>query len=143
MLRECPLYPWASSCFPGMLVQLKEQDHSKPMTFGDWEELSQAHPWEAPDFWRFEPWWLAGRAPTGSHLVTHTLCHLSWVSLFHQHHPSIHVFLFTRCPSHAAIHFLPLSMQATAICSSIYWTLSDRACVGRHCPGRAQPDSGF
>lgn len=71
---------------------------------------------------------VAGRAPTGNHLVTHTLCHLFWVLLSHEHHPTIHVFPFTRCLRHTPTHFLPLSLQVVAICNSIYWTLSDGMC---------------
>lgn len=45
-LGNVPLYPWASSCFPEMLVELKEQNHSNPMTGEAWEGLNQAQPWE-------------------------------------------------------------------------------------------------
>lgn len=109
MLRECPHYPWASSCFPGMLMQLKEQDHSNPMTLGDWKWLCQAHPWEAPGFWRYLSHRsfrvVAGRSPAGNHSVSVTCLELSYSM------SSIHPFVlpFMRCLSHTPTHPLPSS----------------------------------
>lgn len=106
MLRECPLYPWASSCFPGMMVQLKEQDHSNPMTQGSRGGSARFSPGKlqtlegGPSHGSFGVVGTGvGGSPSGLILSLQTLSDLSCSILFPEHHPFI-------CSS---IHSLPLS----------------------------------
>jgi hypothetical protein len=147
MLKEHPLYPWASSCFPGMLVQLKKQDHSNPMTWGSKSSSIRSSPGKPQTLGRGLSHGSFGvvlgeRGTTfNNHLSLHVL---SCSVLLPEHHSFIYSPICSR--PYSCTHSLPSSpLQVAATPQSCLLTLDGMACIGfpERGKGRAQNNSGF